>query len=256
MLITRIIRNIRRHMSIFGSIKGIVIYFKVKLNRTGEISLSNIQYPFKLRSASSDVAIFYQIFFDKQYAIKFPFEPRTIIDAGANIGLAAIYFTNRFPKAEIISIEPETTNFQLLEDNTTLYANIKRLNMALSSESDLELIVDSVGLGHSGFITTEVSKASEVAKNKIQTISIDRLLAESEFDELDIVKIDIEGHEKEVFELNAEKWLPKTKCLIIELHDSMKKGCSTSLFKAITRHNFSMEISGENLVFLNNDLVN
>ena len=199
---------------------------------------------------------FIRSFFDKEYDIQFPFEPRTIIDAGANIGLAAIYFTNLFPKAEIISIEPESANFQLLKENTTRYSNVKLLNMALSSESDLELIVDNVGLGHSGFITTEVSNASEIAKNKIQTISIERLLAESEFDELDIVKIDIEGHEKEVFELNAEKWLPKTKCLIIELHDNMKKGCSTSLFKAITRHNFSMEISGENLVFYNNDLVN
>lgn len=37
--------------------------------------------------------------------------PRFIVDAGANIGLAAVYFTNRFKDATIVSIEPEQSNF-------------------------------------------------------------------------------------------------------------------------------------------------
>jgi len=215
--------------------------------------LSDVQYPFSLRSASSDVAIFHQIFYDKEYAIDFAFEPKFIVDAGANIGLAAIYFANRFPNAQLVSIEPEVENFRLLEKNTLPYFNVRRKNVALSNSNNEELIVDSVGLGYSGFVTTNV--ASESSKNRVKTISVDQILEESEFDIIDILKIDIEGYEKEVFEKNAELWLPKTRCLIIELHDNMKKGCSTSVFKAIVQHNFSMDIKGENLIFTNNDLV-
>jgi len=242
-------------MNVFGGIRGITIYFKIKTNSTNKITLSTVRHPFRLRSDSSDIAIFYQIFFEKEYDILLPFEPKIIVDAGANIGLAAIYFTNRFQNAFIYSIEPETNNFQLLKENTLAYPTVKCINMALSNESNRELMVDTVGLGHSGFVTSEIQNASKNAKNKIQTISVNQLLADSEFDILDIVKIDIEGHEKEVFELNTEKWLPNTRCLIVELHDRMKEGCSKSLFKAISNYNFSMEIKGENLVFMNNDLI-
>jgi hypothetical protein len=41
---------------------------------------------------------------------------------------------------------------------------------------------------------------------------------------LDLLKIDIEGGEKQLFESNYENWLPKTKCIIIELHDGSTKG--------------------------------
>ena len=253
MLLFRILRNIRKHRDVFGSIRGIIIYFKIKLNRTNKIVIPGIRYPFSLRSASSDIAIFYQVFFNKEYAIDLKFEPKFIIDAGANIGLSAIYFSNRFPDAQIISIEPEDENFTLLEKNTLPYTKVVRKKAALSNLNDEELFVDSVGLGHSGFVTTNTP--SSQAKNKVKTISVDQVMSESGFDIIDILKIDIEGHEKEVFEKGTDLWLPKTKCLVIELHDHMKKGCSTSLFNAIIKYNFSLDIKGENLVFINNDLV-
>ena len=67
-------------------------------------------------------------------------------------------------------------------------------------------------------------------------------------------KMDIEGSEREVFSIDAEHWLPITKCIIIELHDRMKDGCSTAVFKALSQFNFECTIKGENLVFINKDL--
>jgi hypothetical protein len=72
---------------------------------------------------------------------------------------------------------------------------------------------------------------------------------------LDIVKLDIEGAEKAVFESNYEDWLPKTRLLIIELHDRMQPGSSKALFNALTRYNFSCETKWENLLLYNNDLL-
>ena len=70
-----------------------------------------------------------------------------------------------------------------------------------------------------------------------------------DWDHIDILKLDVEGAEKEIFSSNYEDWLPKTKVLIIELHDRMRKGCSKVVFSAISEYNFSLDISGENLVF-------
>jgi hypothetical protein len=66
--------------------------------------------------------------------------------------------------------------------------------------------------------------------------------------------MDIEGSEKEVFESSYEYWLPKTRMLIIELHDNMKNGTSKSLFAAISKYDFSFDMRDENLIFTNTSI--
>ena len=73
--------------------------------------------------------------------------------------------------------------------------------------------------------------------------------------QIDILKIDIEGSEKEVFQHGYADWLPKIKVLIIELHDRMVPGASAAVFSAINQYDFSVDIKGENLVFTNNRLL-
>jgi hypothetical protein len=71
---------------------------------------------------------------------------------------------------------------------------------------------------------------------------------------LDVLKLDIEGSEKEVFEKNVEEWLPRTKMLIVEVHDNMRKGASKALFAAISKYDFTFSMHHENLVFINQNL--
>jgi hypothetical protein len=67
-------------------------------------------------------------------------------------------------------------------------------------------------------------------------------------EKIDILKIDIEGSEKELFESDYETWLPKVTTLIIELHDRMREGSSLSFFRALTKYNFRLAVKGENLI--------
>ena len=71
--------------------------------------------------------------------------------------------------------------------------------------------------------------------------------------EIDLLKIDIEGAELEVFSNNYESWLPKTKALIIETHDQDRKGTTRPFFSTIAKYNFSTTISGENFVCIRED---
>jgi FkbM family methyltransferase len=244
--ITKLVKN-------YG-IVGIWIYVKLKLSASRSVSVPTIAHIITLRGATSDVRTFHQIFTDEEYNLKLDFYPQNIIDAGANIGLAAVYFANKYPQSKIVSIEPEAANYNLLATNVKHYAGVYPLNKALSNIQETLQVVD-IGLGNWGFTTTKTQSNESSVSNSIETITIPQLMKQYNFAYLDIVKIDIEGYEKELFESNFEEWLPKTRCLIIELHDWTKKGCSTSFFKCISKYDFSCAMQGENLVFVNENFV-
>jgi len=90
-----------------------------------QVQIRNTRYPIVLRPGTSDVPLLYHIFVEKEYNIKPKKEPAFIIDAGANVGFTAVYFANRFPKARIIAVEPEESNFILLQKNTEAYPNVR-----------------------------------------------------------------------------------------------------------------------------------
>lgn len=66
-----------------------------------------------------------------------------------------------------------------------------------------------------------------------------------------IVKIDIEGFEKDVFEHDAG-WVDEAQAIIIEPHDWMlpKAGTSMPFLKALSNHDFDLLIMHENLAFV------
>jgi FkbM family methyltransferase len=101
------------------------------------------------------------------------------------------------------------------------------------------------GYGNWGFMTNEVDHSTD---KTISAISIDQIMKDYDIEQIDICKINIEGSEKDLFEKNYEQWVPKTKAIIIELHDRMKEGCSKSFFKAMVNYDFDLSQKGSYLV--------
>lgn len=90
----------------------------------------------------------------------------------------------------------------------------------------------------------------------MKTITISKLLQDSGFEEIDLLKIDIEGAEKEVFgAADVDEWLSKVRILTIELHDRMKRGCSYEFFKAVSKYHWHFEFRGENLIFIRENIL-
>lgn len=220
-----------------------------------KINIQKVTFPIYLRPKSSDLLAFHQVFTFKEYGMNLGFSPRFIVDAGANIGLSAVFFSNKFPSVKIIAIEPERSNFMMLEKNTKGYENILLTKRALSNQPNVNFDVVDKGFGNWGFVTEmQDSKNTKNVIDTVKTITIDEILIEYNLEYLDLLKIDIEGGEKELFESNYENWLPKTKCIIIELHDGITKGSSKSFFNAISKYDFSYFNRGENLLFINNSI--
>lgn len=198
-----------------------------------------------IRPNTSDFLVFRQIFVQKDYDI-FPkeFYPKIIFDCGANIGLSSLYFSEKYPEAKIIAVEPESENFETMKKNIREKKNIKPYKFAIWNKNGFLKIEDS-GVGEWGFTTKEVNNEKD---SDVEAITIDKLMEINKVKHIDLLKLDIEGAEKEVFEKGYDKWLSKVDTLIIELHDRTKEGCSESFYKAIKSYKFTEEISGENII--------
>jgi FkbM family methyltransferase len=241
------IKNLIRE---FGAIDGVKFYFRLKIKRMGWFKSSKKKIHFFLRSNTTDSGTFGQVFIDKQYEIHYSFEPKTIIDAGANIGLSALYFADRFPKAMIIALEPDKDNFEIALQNTKNNNRIKMMRKGIWNKNTFLEIIDSNADKNSFMVKeSDISTSTTIEATNIETI-----LNQEGWSTIDILKIDIEGSEKELFSSNYEKWLPLTKLIFIETHDKMKKGCSKAIFKAISQYNFYFTMKHENLIFINEDL--
>lgn len=182
----------------------------------------SVQHPVHLRVRTTDPGTYSEILLHDEYAIDLPFEPQTILDAGANIGMASIYFANRYPDARIVAVEAEQDNYQWLLRNVEPYKNIKAVHAALwNCDGEIGVFLPDAGTGSSGNWSFVVGNGFH--DKKVRAVTIATLMQEMNISSFDLVKIDIEGAECEIFE-NTE-WLAGTKCLMIELHDRFRPGC-------------------------------
>lgn len=225
---------------------GMILLLKkyLKFGPIITFSSSRFLHPIFIRNNTSDFPIFYQVFLNREYSIQYNFEPKVILDCGANVGFASVYFKNAYPKAKIIAIEPDTDNYQMLIQNTKEYDGIECLKGAVWNK-DTHLIIKDPGIGSWGYM---VEESANPTKDSIQVYTIDQLMKQFKLDQIDLLKIDIEGSELQLFESNYDSWLSKTKVIIIELHDKMRAGSSKSFFKALSNYDYSLAMSGENIV--------
>jgi FkbM family methyltransferase len=236
--------NLKKHLSFREAIS---IYLKIKKGNYDSFRLKKLQHPFSMRKNPYDYATFEEVLLREDYNIDFGFEPRTIIDGGANIGLTSVFFANKFPNANIVAVEPEKENFQMLQKNTNSYSNISLLNAGIWDHNTFLSVVDE-GKGNNAFTVKEVPVNTEHA---IKALSVYEIMKQQNWSTIDILKLDIEGTEKNIFEKNYESWLPFVRVLIVELHDRMIEGSSEAVFNTISKYNFSKEIKGENHIFFN-----
>lgn len=183
----------------------------------------------RLRMKTSDELAFVEVILDQAYRFDLPFTPRVIVDAGANIGLASIYFANRYPNAIILAVEPEPANYALLVKNVRRYPSIVPVHAALwnrDGEISISLPNPATGAtGHWAFYTHEGDGV------KVRALHMESLLREHGLDTVDLVKVDIEGAEVELFQ--SPTWVDRIRSLVVETHDHLRPGCTAAVEAAM-----------------------
>lgn len=121
------------------------------------------------------------------------------IDAGANIGSICIPVAKRRPDITIVAVEASPKVFRYLAHNVQVNHchNIRPVNKALSDTDGLSIqFYSPEGLFGKGSMSPVFTKEGE----SVSTVTIDSLAAELNIDRIDFMKIDVEGHEKKVFQ--------------------------------------------------------
>ncbi|MBS1743716.1 MAG: FkbM family methyltransferase [Bacteroidetes bacterium] len=238
----------------YGLRQGMKIFIQLLFQKKGIYTIQSKIFlnAIKLRKAQSDTFIFEQIFIEQQYNFEHPFPEKVqwIIDAGANIGLAAIYFSIKFPNAKIISIEPNKENFELLKKNTSGYKNVICINAGLWHQQG-KLDISNKEQLSAGYM---IQEKNDDCAEYINAVTVEQLLKEYNIGTLSIMKIDIEGSEKEIFQYNSSAWLTKTDCVITELHDWLKPGTSKIFFKSMSDFDWITYVKGENIICLKSQI--
>ena len=181
----------------------------------------------------------YRIVDTRQRSIK------VIIDAGANIGDETVRFRYFYPQAKIIAIEAESNNFRILQSNFKNDCNTFCINSGLWWRSAKLEVVQS---NHNeGFSVQEIPEFS--SKSGIPALSMSDIINRYDLTDIDILKLDIEGTEFELFSRGTHSWIAAVGAFIVECADHERPGTMSKMFEALG-HEFNCYIHGENLVFI------
>lgn len=158
-----------------------------------------------VRKGTSDNAVLEQIFYTEEFNIstapQFAWicaaydrmlaagETPLVIDCGANIGLSALYFASRLPKAKIVGIEPARDNVELARKNTGHNKLIEIFEAAVHDQATvLEIVIPQAER-----FAYQVREARAGTTTPVKVVTIGALMQRHGARRNLIVKVDIRG---------------------------------------------------------------
>src|SRR5207245_10256087 len=108
-------KRTERYLHRYGAFVGAYTFARAVCARGPVwLPLPGLEGQILLRRHTSDVAAFEQVFIDREYDLPIgDRRPKFIIDGGANVGCASVFFSRKFPQASIWAFEPERSNYDI-----------------------------------------------------------------------------------------------------------------------------------------------
>ncbi len=225
-------------------------YYDIKL-RTENLILRVRKKP------SSDFMVFNQVFIDQGYQnlvtiykSQYSSSNVKVVDLGANVGYTTAFLSYVFKKASFVVVEPSEENYFVLARNIKrnkidaklIKAGIWHRNAYLKIVRDFRDCLD-------WSVRIEESNDS----NNLRGYTVKEILNQVQWKSIDILKIDIEGSEKQIFKTKSDlTFLKTTKCIAIEIHDEFN--CREGICKILRKYGFELDQSGETTVGINKNL--
>lgn len=198
-----------------------------------------------LRTYSGDIDIFYEIFLNEVYKTASLSSATLIVDLGANIGLASLYFTNKCTGAKIIAVEPDPGNANILRMNLAkqISENKAVVVEAAIADKEQQLFLYSPALKYNAAITEE--ETNDKQKIVVKGLKINTLIRENNITNIDLLKVDIEGGETDLFSGDTS-WLHIVTEIIMEIHSAVAKEKS---FSVLLHNGFGLQHQNDKIYY-------
>lgn len=143
-----------------------------------------------------DYGLLCECLVDDTYDVGEAESPRVIFDLGSNIGTSVLYFSLRYPEAQIYAFEPDPSNYRRLAQHVSALSGVQAHNVAVwSTDGRMDFFSDP----HRGASSSPFPLRDRQKKISVKSRTLDTLLREHGIDHVDLLKFDIEGAEQEVF---------------------------------------------------------
>ena len=167
---------------------------------------------------AGDRASFFENFFELPLNLSLDREPSLIADAGAHIGCFSLYAHSRWPNARVVAFEPDEKNQALLRENFSLN-KIEGEVVPKAIWKEPGKLTFAANQSNSGYLTAGTKQGqcsgSKIAR-EIDATSLSFSFG-SDLKKIDLLKLDIEGAELEVLDVELPNCSPHT-IILCELH--------------------------------------
>jgi FkbM family methyltransferase len=173
-----------------------------------------------------------------------------ILDVGAHIGCASVWYATMYRKAFVEAVEPDPANCSLLRVNT-VGLNVNVHQAALGPYAGTGYLIDP-GHGTWGY---RMANAPGEAGVPVSMLTGDTLVAIANATPF-IAKVDVEGFEEVLFQ-HGTAWMQRFALLVVEIHDWMRPGAAISrpLLRKLGEGHYDVMLSGEHLMCFNNNVL-
>jgi FkbM family methyltransferase len=209
--------------------EGISTWRALKSDRPSSVRFRNLQYPILVRPETMDADIIISNIVREEYGQFEPSsEPLWMIDAGAYIGDTASFFLSRFPKLRVVALEPSPPSYEAATSNLRPY--MERVTLLRKGLWGSNKTLNLRG--------TWAGATIEEIGEQIECVTIPSIIEEFDIPRVNILKMDVEGAETDVFSASDLNWLKKVDLLLVEIHN---EEAMTVVSSALKRAGFSMK---------------
>jgi FkbM family methyltransferase len=176
------------------------------------------------RSGTRDPFALYQVLGrggkKAEYYVPPALKPKVILDIGSNIGSSIIYFHQQFPEAKIFGFEPHPDTFRVLQKNVGHLPGVTIFNCALGATRQRIIArSDQVHFGRFNILGRFKDHGFPASPIECEVQRLDEVLREIGIAQIDLIKIDCEGAEADVFSTLSDEILNQCQWVVGELHD-------------------------------------
>jgi len=176
---------------------------------------------FSMHGGHSDIHTFRRVFLTDEYRLgRGPWD--TVLDLGGNIGCVAMRVAPRARR--VIVYEPDPLNLELLTRNVSGLANVKVVTEAVAGERGRRKL-HVAGSGRFGTRSTLFHEVQAQRLNaadtevEVSVTTLDAVFADHAIERCDVLKIDVEGAEYEIFAAASQDTFARIDRIVGEYHD-------------------------------------